>query len=175
MLGTVLWSLGGLIALTLLAAWWLGRRLPEQHTATVTLRVDHPAPVVFALISDPERLPAWRPDIKRLEVLEPNRRYREHGRFGPVVFAVETCTPPGDAPGHFTTRIVGERLKFGGCWRWTIEPTAGGAHITVTEEGFIRPPVFRALARYVLGHTATLTAVLEALEAHLATPPPPPG
>ena len=51
--------------------------------------------------------------------------------------------------------------------RMRIAPTASGSTLTITEHGEIYNPVFRFVARYVQGYTATIDNYLRALHAKL--------
>jgi hypothetical protein len=42
-------------------------------------------------------------------------------------------------------------------------PTATGSRVTITERGEIYNPIFRFVARFFLGYTATMDAALQAL------------
>ena len=59
-------------------------------------------------------------------------------------------------------------LLFLGCWHrfgWTYElaPEGSGTRLTITENGEIYNPIFRFVARFVLGYTSTMGSVLRAL------------
>jgi len=62
-------------------------------------------------------------------------------------------------------------LPFGGTWTFELADTGdGGTRLTLTEDGVIEPPVFRALAKWVFGLDTTQKDYLACLEKHLATP-----
>jgi hypothetical protein len=63
-----------------------------------------------------------------------------------------------DRPHRLVTKIVGEKLPFGGSWTYEFAPAAGGTTLTVVERGEVYNPVFRFVSRYVIGHTRTLNA-----------------
>ena len=65
------------------------------------------------------------------------------------------------------TRIADPHLPFGGTWTYEIAPTATGSSLTITENGEIYNPVFRFIARYIQGYTATIDNYLKALRAKL--------
>jgi hypothetical protein len=72
-----------------------------------------------------------------------------------------------DPPHKLVTRIADPHLPFGGSWTYEITPTATGCSLTITEHGEIYNPVFRFVARYVQGYTATIDNYLKALHAKL--------
>ena len=53
---------------------------------------------------------------------------------------------------------------FGGRWLITLARAGDKTRVTIREEGFVKPPIFRVLSKYVFGHEATLTAYLKDLE-----------
>jgi hypothetical protein len=70
-------------------------------------------------------------------------------------------------PRRFVGRI-GPGLPFGGTWTYEIEPAGAGSTLTITERGEIYNPIFRFMARFVFGHTATMEKYLEALRRKLS-------
>lgn len=150
-----------------LALFALGRRLPVEHVATRSARVAAPRARVFEVLSDVRSAPRWRSDVTHVAIVErePKLRYRERGRFGLVLFEVEECIPPE----RFVTRVVPERgdMAFSGRWLWTLAEEDGGTRVTLTEEGSIRSPIFRALVHYLFGTTSTIDRTLAALARHL--------
>lgn len=66
-------------------------------------------------------------------------------------------------PRTFVARIADPNLPFGGIWTYEIAPADGGSTLTITERGEIYNPLFRFMARFVFGYTATMEAYLGAL------------
>jgi hypothetical protein len=52
-------------------------------------------------------------------------------------------------------RIVGESA-FGGTWTHELTESGGATTHAITEDGEIYNPIFRFLARFVIGHTGTM-------------------
>jgi hypothetical protein len=138
----VLWLVASLIALAGIVAA-VGFFLPVGHEASRSADFAHPPEAVWALIEDPGS-------------------YRQWWDGADVTTAVVESRPPS----RLVTRIVGE-TQFGGTWTFEIRPTARGSRLTVTERGEIYNVIFRALARYVFGHAATLDSFLAAARAKL--------
>jgi hypothetical protein len=63
------------------------------------------------------------------------------------------------------TRIADPEQPFGGTWTFELAPADGGTRLTITERGEVYNPIFRALGRFVFGHTATIDQYLRALGA----------
>ena len=154
----VILAVVGLIAL-------LGAQLPVQHVATRTVEFRESPQQVWDVIAGP---PTWRPEVTRYEVLspDPHRKWIEYGSAGQKMTyeIVES-----DAPHKLITRIADPHLPFGGTWTYSIAPAQSGATLTITENGEIYNPVFRFIARYVQGYTATIDNYLKALRAKLQT------
>lgn len=147
---------GGLIYL-------IGSMLPREHSAEVGRTIRAEAKHVFARIRDFEGRPKWRASVKRVS-LENERFFIEEGGDGPIRFEVMEAA----APQRLVTRIADDNLEFGGKWTITIEPAGGGSKVTVREDGFVKSPVFRFFARFVFGHTKTITAFLDDLDRSFA-------
>ena len=58
------------------------------------------------------------------------------------------------------TRIADRSLPFGGTWTYEITAEAGGSALRITEEGEVYNVIFRFMARFVFGYTATMEGVL---------------
>lgn len=142
----------------------LGSRLPEDHTASRTLELRQSPKQVWDVIDGP---PTWRPEVTHYELLsaDPHRKWIEFGRHGEkMTYEVVSSDPPQ----RLVTRIADPHLPFGGSWTYEITPTATGTSLTITENGEIYNPVFRFVARYVQGYTASIDNYLKALQVKLA-------
>jgi uncharacterized protein YndB with AHSA1/START domain len=143
----------------------LGSQLPQQHEASGAADFHQSPQQVWDIISGP---PTWRPEVTRYEVLshDPHRKWIEYGQHGQkMTYEVLEADPPH----KLVTRIADPHLPFGGSWTYEITPTATGSSLTITEHGEIYNPVFRFVARYVQGYTATIDNYLKALRAKLDT------
>jgi len=104
----------------------------------------------------------WVEGVSRVETLDSvggRVRYRQHSTTGPLVMEVDTAVPPS----RFVTRIADPDQPFGGTWTFDITPENGGARLTITERGEIYNPIFRCMARFVFGYTATMEGYLRSL------------
>ena len=155
----VVGSVVGLVALIAL----IGTMLPRDHVASVTARIAAKPAEVWTTITTPAAFPEWRSDVKRVELLPSTAAgpsWREHGRNGSITFAVDAWDPPV----RFVTRIADKGLPFGGSWEHRVEPDgATASRVTITERGSIYNPVFRFVARFFVGYTASLKGYLNAL------------
>lgn len=131
-----------------------GVLLPEKHVATKTYHFDVDPERVWNLVTDFEGQTSWRPKLERVERL-PSRNGHEvwrevEGRHRQLSFETVEFSPPR----VLVRRIVDEGLPFGGSWTFEIVPEAGGARLTITENGEVRNPLFRFVSRFLIGHTA---------------------
>lgn len=150
-----------------LVAYAVGARLPARHAATVSAHIDAPPDRVWALLTDVERFPAWRPDVEavtRLEDADGRPAWRESLGTGTLTFE----TVSADSAARLVVRIADEDLPFGGTWTYELEPDAGGTRLTITEDGEIHNPLFRFMSRYVFGHDTTIRTYIDAARSELA-------
>lgn len=162
----ILFLFVGLLAVVAVVAL-VGVLLPQRHVATRSQTFTQPAERVFAAISDVRRYPEWRPGVREVTVLaEQPLRWREDGSNGKIEFELAESVPPR----RQRVVIVSDDLAFGGNWEYTLEPTASGARLTLTENGEVYNPIFRFMARFVFGYEKTLTDYLAALDGYLARP-----
>ena len=155
----------GVLIVGILVVLIIGWRLPAAHVATAKVHLDASPDSVFALISTPENYPAWRSDVKKVDVLTEQgvTRFREDGSNGPILFEITEKL----APRRFVTTIADKSLPFGGRWIYEITPTPTGSELRITEEGEVYNPIFRFVSRFIMGHTATIEAYLEAVKKRL--------
>jgi uncharacterized protein YndB with AHSA1/START domain len=157
------WAVGGLLGLALLV-FLVGSFLPVRHSVTVAREVPAKPDEVWAVINAVEEFPEWRPGVTRVERLEPIGgwpAWREEGPDGAITFAVAAVEPSR----MLVTEIVDDGLPFGGRWTYTLEPTATGTRLTITEDGFVYNPIFRIVSRFFMGYETTANTYLDALAA----------
>src|SRR5690349_1499187 len=161
MLKWILLPLGTLIALIVIVMV-VGWFLPKTHVASRSVVYHDPPAVVFDAISDVGAGAAWRPGVTRVEMLPPvdgRVRFREVGRSGGILMEVDRMTRPT----MMVTRIADPSQPFGGTWTFDLAPADQGTRLTITERGEVYNVIFRAVGRFVIGHTASIDAYLKAL------------
>src|SRR5215203_2646059 len=89
---------------------------------------------------------------------------REHTTQGTSLFEVVEDR----ATERRVTRIADDKLPFGGRWIYELRAEGTGTRVTITEDGFIKNPVFRFLSKTVFSTTATIEKFLHDLGAHVA-------
>lgn len=150
-----------LVVVPLLALTVAGAFVDREHRASASREVAATPEVVFDALVDVESMPAWR-EVESVEVLGTDPlRWREDGGDGPLVLEVVERAPPT----RLVTRIDDTDQPFGGTWTYALEPTPSGTRVTITEDGWIGPWPFRALARWGWGYDASARAYLDRLEA----------
>ena len=164
----ILGILVGLLVLTGLLLYLLGRAQPERHTSRVSFAVPKPRAAVWAALTDYASMPQWWPAVKsiRFETRSDGTQLTintdKHGQ------QIAFRTKEEQAPARLVREIVGDELPFGGTWTYELANENGATRLTVTEDGFIKPPLFRAIARYFLGLDTTLKDFAQHFTAHLA-------
>jgi hypothetical protein len=158
----VLWILGGIILLVgLMAA--VGAILPRDHHVTRKARFRASPDAVYAVIAGP---PDWRTGIANYGVLpekDGKRQWWEEDTHRHKITYELMDAEPGR---RMVTRIAGTGLPFGGSWTFVISPTPDGASdLRITEDGEIYNVIFRFLAHFFFGYTATADAYLKDLAA----------
>ena len=160
--------LTSLIVLAGLVLFLIGRGQPERHTASRTFTVSQPCNVVWMALTDYASMPQWWPSVKSIRMeTKPNGEVitwnkDSHGR------EIGFRTKEEKAPAKLVREIVGDDQLFGGTWTYELAEDKGGTRVTLTEDGFIKPPLFRAIARYFIGLDATMKDFEKHFTARLA-------
>jgi uncharacterized protein YndB with AHSA1/START domain len=159
LIGVIL--LVGLPALVALA----GSLLPKSHRASRRATFHQSPETLWRVLTDCAAMPSWRTTLRAIERL-PDRDghevWQETDRRGRKLRLETVEAVP---PRRLVGRIADPKLPFGGTWTYEITPVADGSTLTITEDGEIYNPVFRFVARFILGYTGTMEAYLRALAA----------
>ena len=119
----------------------IGSLLPRNHKASRTLRLARPPADVWPVL-----IQATEASDVPVDVLE------------------------RDPPRRLVTRVTEKEKNFGGTWTITIAPTASGSDVTITEDGWVANPIFRFVSRFLIGHHATMDALLKQVAKTLSEP-----
>lgn len=150
----------------LAALYIVGGILPRDHTARMEIAVQSPPERVWAPISDFAGTARWRDDVTHVERLPMDGgalRFVEVSRNGTVTFEVVGQDPPS----RQVVCVVDDGQPFGGTWTWTIEPDGAGSRVAIVEQGFVKSPPFRVMARLFFPPTRTIDGYLRALAREL--------
>ena len=142
----------------------VGYSLPKGHSATVTVQVALPPEAVYALLTDVDKYPAWRPGVKAL-TRQPDRDGKPAWTEEVSGMTIPLYFERMERPSLLVARIADPSLPFGGTWTYRIAPAAGGTQVTITEDGEVYNPFFRFMSRFVFGYYATLDEFVRNLEA----------
>lgn len=150
------WILRIALALVALVAlvWIVGSTRPVDHRARTQARLTHGPDEVWAVIADFERWPEWNSSVQRVERL-PDRNGQTIlnvvSDWGTAETAVAASTPP---------RLLVTEMDAGGFrgrWIHELDPAPGGGTIlTITEEGEVDSPLFRAMMIFHDNHETML-------------------
>jgi uncharacterized protein YndB with AHSA1/START domain len=154
----VLTVLGGLVVVVLVVVL-IGWLLPVNHKATADATYAATPAQLFALITDVEAFPKWRPSVSSVEILpavDGRGRFREIGKNGSILYEVELA----ERDSRLVTRIADKALPFGGTWTYELTRRGSSTNLRITEDGQVYNPVFRFVSRFVMGHTATIDQYL---------------
>lgn len=164
MIRWLLIAIGGLVAMTV-AVWLIGLGLPQDHSVTLSRDLPVGASEVWARITDLDDFARWRSDVDEVELIErPSNMlpaWRERGGRGVLTLEATVAEPLS----RLVLEIIDEGQPFGGSWTYLLDPTDSGTRLTITENGEIYSPVFRFVAKFVLGYEGTIRNYLDALEA----------
>jgi Polyketide cyclase / dehydrase and lipid transport len=152
------------IVLAICIAIFMGSRLPEAHTASITDTIPASQQRVWGLITDPAAMPGWRTGLKAVTLLPP-----ENG--APCWAEVQSsmtmplCADVREEPTRQVVRIADPKLPFGGTWTYVLEPAGADAtKVTITENGTVGPSLWRFVGHYVMGEDGSIKQYLADLK-----------
>jgi hypothetical protein len=165
----LLYILSALAVLVIVMAL-VGTRMPAEHVAARRAQLATPADRVWSALTDLDSQPQWRKGLRKIERLaavDGKPSFRELTSQGVITYVVDDDRAPvATVPGLRITRIADERLPFGGRWIYELSPDGT---LTITEDGFVKNPVFRFLSRTVFSQSATLEQFLRDLAFHVGS------
>ncbi|HUE44328.1 MAG TPA: SRPBCC family protein [Candidatus Sulfotelmatobacter sp.] len=166
------WALRVLIALIGIAAivWTLGMFLPRDHMVSRIGHYQVPPEKVWTALTDIDAMPAWRIGLKSVTRLPDKNALPVHVEdtsAGKLTFETTVMDPP-----HRLVRgIVSDKLPFGGTWTFDLAPAPDGSTLRITENGYVTNPIFRFVARYIVGYTSEIDKYLTGLAQHFGEKP----
>jgi hypothetical protein len=163
---TMRWLLKGAAgAAVLVAALYLfGLSRPDTHVARTRAHYATAPEVLWAALSEVERWPEWNPEVRSVERL-PDRNghpvMNVVGSWGAAATKLTVVEPPA------RLRTEMDAGDFSGSWSYELERAMdGGTVLTVTEEGRVGNPFFRAMMLFHDNY-ATMTDFHRALGSRL--------
>jgi uncharacterized protein YndB with AHSA1/START domain len=162
-------GLAGVAALAALILYVAGSQMPREHRTQLTSTLPADRNAVWIALTDFGAMPNWWPAVKavRTEKLPDGSEltWNQDAHGQEVAFRTGEVRPPQ----KLVRVIVGDGLPFGGTWTFELaDAQGGGTRLTLTEDGWIEPPIFRAVARWFIGLDATQKDFIAHLEKHVA-------
>ncbi len=143
----------------------IGAILPRDHVASMTVTVAAPQIKVWTTITEPANYPAWRKDVKSVEVISrAPLSWKETSSTGAMTLEVSEI----QAPARLVARIVDEDQPFGGDWEYQIASHPSDPNksdVTITERGWVSNVLFRFVSKFVMGHESGIDTYLRSLSA----------
>jgi uncharacterized protein YndB with AHSA1/START domain len=162
----VVFGLIGIVAIV----WVFGMLLPRDHVASRIGTYHVPPERVWVAITDVDAMPSWRIGLKGVTRL-PDRDglpvHVEDTSAGKMTIVTQQMEPPR----KLVNRIGGNGLPFGGTWTFDVTPTVDGSTVRITENGYVTNPIFRFVARFVMGYTSEMEKYLTGLAQHFGEKP----
>ena len=149
-------SIAGLILVILLIGWML----PKKHQAIRSQVFTASTNALWKYIYDFAGYASWRSGLKEVKVLTEDSWEELDNRNDRITLKIVEAIPDK----KLVTRIIDEKLPFGGSWTFELSEKEGQTQLTITENGEIYHPVFRFFAHFIFGYEATIKQYLEDLE-----------
>jgi uncharacterized protein YndB with AHSA1/START domain len=167
-------GLVALLALVALVFYLAGSRMPREHRSVVTATFKASRAAVWTAITDYAAMPSWWPAVKaiRTEKLPDGTEltWNKDGHGQEIPFR----TAESRENEKLVRLIAKENLPFGGTWTFELsDAPGGGTQLKLTEDGFVNPPIFRAMANWFFGLDTTQKDFVANLAKHLANKPSP--
>lgn len=158
-------SLVGIVALVTGIGWLM----PQGHVASATARFDRPSEVVWAAITEYEKHPQWRKELRSVELVSPGDKpiWKEMTHEGESI-ALQTLEV--EPMRRLVRKIADPELPFGGTWTYEIEGAGQSTLLRITERGEVYNPVFRFINRIFMSPTASLEVFLKQMGTHFGQP-----
>lgn len=161
----------------------LGLRSPARHEVEVSEVLAASLARVYAAIANIPAYPTWRTSVTKIELIglvaTPQgerfsyREFRKGGDARGITYIVADDTPPSKGLGGLgrrVHRIVGGRAPFTGQWIFGFEARGQATNLTIIDQGEIRNPLLRGVARMFIPPTKAMNQLLMDLREHLLTP-----
>ncbi len=136
--------------------YFVGRAQPERHTASISFTLPKARTTVWAALTDYAATPQWWPAVKAIRFeTRPNGdiiTWNTDPRGQQIGFR----TTEEKAPARLVREITGDNLPFGGTWTYELAEENAGTRLTLTEDGFVKPPFFRGMMKLFMKPDGTM-------------------
>ncbi len=156
------------LALLVVSMAVAGALLPSRHHATRRARFRVAPDALYTVLAG---APDWRTGVTSYGALPDaggrKQWWEEDTHHRKVSYELVEDSPPR----RMVVRIADRGLPFGGAWTFEIAPAPdGGSDLRIREDGEIYNVIFRFLARFVFGYTASIEGYLRDLGVKFGQP-----
>lgn len=156
-------------SLFLVSIYVYGETLPPEHHVTVRATMSAPADDVWALLTDMEQRPRWRPHVDRIVKLPDEQGVPSWRELDPGGDRFDFLVVEDQRPRLVLAVARPEDLGMTATWEFTVEPAGSGSVLTVTEHGGLDNPFFRGWWWFRTGPYAGIEPDLRSLGAVLGS------
>jgi uncharacterized protein YndB with AHSA1/START domain len=159
----------GAAGIALVVFYIAGSRMPREHRSQMKATFPADRAAVWDAINDFDGMPGWWPAVKsvRTERLTDGTviTWNKDAHGNEIPFKTAVLHPEN----KLVREIVPTDQPFGGTWTFELDDApGGGTTLTLTEDGWIQPPVFRAVAKWIVGLDTNQRDFIAHLGKHLA-------
>jgi hypothetical protein len=159
---TVFITIVVVLAAIIIIMVFIGRSLPEKHTATQTRSFNSSPEEVWRVVTNIGEWKSWRKGVKEVTMTGADT-FLEKSSNDDVEYRISNSVP---GVSH-TTTIITKDLPYGGSWNYVFEKEGSGCKLTITENGEVYNPFFRFMSKYIFGHDGTLKSYMNDLQARI--------
>ncbi len=121
---------------------------PVKHSVTRSIHLNQTPEVVFALLENTTTLPSWSSTVASVEPLpardgKPVVQCTLKWGHMQMIMTQNECAPPS----RLVITMSKPTRTVLGTWTYQITPDTEGCRVTLTEEGELKNPFFRLMAR----------------------------
>jgi hypothetical protein len=162
--------IGGLILLFFAVMAALGIRLPDEHVASLTLKLRQTPHTVWETISDIAGHKNWAKGVTKVERLPDRDNHEVWKQYqGRHTFVLETTI--NQAPVRMVRTLADDRQMFTGSWEYVVLPDGEGTKLQLTERGRVKGAMARAIMHYLFNESMYLRRHLVSLARYFEEKP----
>lgn len=158
-LDDVLYDLAVIMLVVILGIYAGGYFIPPNHVSKTRAVLNRRPDQLFVILSEFNKWPKWNKEASNAARM-PDKNGHEVWLLGDQILEIVQIVAPVNGVGQIFVRLADAKSPFQGTWTWLIEPVGGGCSLTIIEEGTIKSPVWRFLAKYLFGYHSTAKTLL---------------
>jgi uncharacterized protein YndB with AHSA1/START domain len=155
-----------LILAVVAVAGLIGLLLPRTHVTRQAARVGRKPEEVYRVLTDYQNLPAWHPDVERVEAIRADPEWLEWRQVLSSGLEGHMRQIAAAPPHRIAWEFAEPHGAVRGRWEAEVTPEAAHARVDIRQYADVRNPYARVLA-YVAGRNEPLKLYLGALRTHL--------